>query len=109
MINASLLPGVTFEQADMVIDREIESMLSNVSDYEIEKCVNKFESNHLFSNINIDECASNLSQYGWLGDANMINTCIEQYRGITKKSFLEAATKVLDKSNCSELYFDIAN
>ena len=107
MINASLLPGVTFEQADRVIDKEIESMLSNVTDYEIEKCVNKFESNHLFSNINIDECACNLSQYGWLGDANIVNTCIEQYRAITKKTFLEAANKVLDKKNCSELYFDI--
>ena len=106
-IQASLLPGVDFDKVEAAIDSEIEQMLDDVTIDEIKKCINKYESNALFSNLTIEERASNMAQCCILGDVNMINTEIDKYQAVTCRSFVESAQKLLRTSNCSTLYYDI--
>ena len=106
-IQASLLPGVDFDKVEAAIDGEIEQMLDNLTIDEIQKCINKYESNALFSNLTIEERASNLAQCCILGDVDMINTEIDKYHAVTCSSFIESAQKLLRPTNCSTLYYDI--
>ncbi|MGM9834054.1 MAG: M16 family metallopeptidase [Candidatus Limisoma sp.] len=106
-IQASLLPGVDFDKVEAAIDGEIEQMLNDVTIDEIRKCINKYESNALFSNLTIEERASNMAQCCILGDVDMINTEIDNYHAVTCRSFVESARKLLRPTNCSTLYYDI--
>lgn len=107
LVRAQLLPGVTFDAVDSAIKEELRKVKDgDVSDWEIEKNVNRFESNALFGNINNDEKASNLAYYEMLGDANSINTEVDKYRAITRDRLSSVASKVLSDENCSTVYYE---
>ncbi len=107
LIKAQLLPGVGFESVERAIDDELEKVASgDVTEEEIEKNANRFESNMLFSVINNDERAYNLAYYELLGDAGMINDEARKYRSVTKECLASVAGAVLRKENCSTVYYE---
>ncbi len=106
-IKAQLLPNVSFDAVEAAIDEELEAISGvETSEWEIDKNVNRFESNLLFSNINNDEKASNLAYYEMLGDADMINSEVDKYRSIKSAKIAEVASRLFKKSNCSTLYYE---
>lgn len=107
LIKAQLLQGVSFDAVEKAIDLELEKVIEgDVSDGEIKKNANRFESNHLFSNINNDERASNLAYYEMLGDADMINLECDRYKNVSGRKLAEVAGRVLRKENCSTVYYE---
>lgn len=106
-IQATLLPGVGFEEADTAISEEISRMIDSLTDYEVDKYVNKFESNRLFTNINIDERAANIAYFEMLGNANMINSEIDSYRNIGKQDIKSFASSLFNDNNSSTVFYDI--
>ena len=53
VVTGRLNKGITMEDADEAIKREVSALMEEtIEKQELEKVVNKFESNHLFSNIN---------------------------------------------------------
>jgi zinc protease len=107
-MQATLLPGVGFEEANNAICEEINRMIDTVTDYEVEKYANKFESNRLFTNINIDERAANIAYYEMLGNADMINSEIDNYRIIGKQDIKSFASSLFNEENSSTIFYDIA-
>lgn len=106
-IQATLLPDVNFEEANNALCEEICMAINSITDYEVEKYVNKFESNRLFTNINIDERAANLAYFEMLGNADMINSEIDSYRTIGKQDIKSFASSLFNEENSSTIFYDI--
>jgi predicted Zn-dependent peptidase len=47
----------------------------------------------------------NMSFYELLGDAERINTEIDEYRKVTPEDIKRVSNYVLDETNCSTLYY----
>ncbi|MEG1999537.1 MAG: pitrilysin family protein, partial [Bacteroidales bacterium] len=107
IILGRLNPGVSMYEADKALISEI-SILSKqaVSDRELLKVVNKFESAELFENIGAAEFASRIAFYELLGDASAVNRQIEIYRNASRQNILDTACKYLTTDNCTTLYYN---
>ncbi len=106
VIKAQLLPNVSYEAVEKAINTEIEKLQNElIPANELEKALNKFESNTLFSNIGNEERAANLAYCEMLGDAQLINREVEQYRATTSEKMMNVARRLFSENNCSTLYY----
>ncbi len=100
--------NISLEEAEKALDIEIEKLLTEtISDYELEKVKNKFESNQLFSEINYLNKASNIAYFELIGKAEDINFEVEKYRAVSSQDVMRVAAKIFVKENSSVLYYDI--
>ena len=94
-------PGVTLEEADKALQEELELLKNElVSEYELQKLINKFESNDTFSNIHFLNKATNLCYYELIGKAEDINTEIEKYQALTPERIRKVAE--IGRASCRE-------
>lgn len=106
VISGKVNEGVSIEDAEKGIDDEIAKIQTElVSSTELEKCKNKIESTVTFSETDVLTKATNLAIAELLGDANLINREVEAYQAVTAEQIREQARIVLDKNNCSTLYY----
>lgn len=106
IISGKLNNGITIESAEQAIDNELDKLKNNFVDVdELQKVKNKAESLMVFSQMKTNDKAMNLAYFELLGDANMINTEIENYRNVTQESVKSLAIKTFVKTNCSKLYY----
>ena len=106
MIKGKVNKGISLEEADRAIVEELRRLGENeVSAYELQKVVNKFESNDLFSNINYLNKATNLAYYELLDRAENIDSEMEKYKGITSRMLKEVAERAFVEENSSTLYY----
>ncbi len=106
VISGKLIKGITMEQAETAIDQEIEKLKDIfVTKDELQKVKNKAESLMIFSQMKAADKAMNLAYYELLGDANMINSEIEDIRSVTQEQIKLLANQAFTKSNCSKLYY----
>ena len=106
IVNGRLLSGVSFEEGEDIIRKELDSLTNvDVSCAELEKCVNKLETNRLLNLISCTERAFNLAYYTMLGDANLINTEIDEYRKLTPTAIKETAKRIFCTNRCITLHY----
>lgn len=106
VVTGRLNKGITMEDADEAIKREVSALMEEtIEKQELEKVVNKFESNHLFSNINYLNKATNLAYHELIGQAEDINEEVKKYWDITPQDLCRAARKVFREENSSTLYY----
>lgn len=106
VVTGRLNKGITMEDADEAIKREVSALMAEtIEKQELEKVVNKFESNHLFSNINYLNKATNLAYHELIGRAEDINEEVKKYWDITPQDLRRAAQKVFREENSSTLYY----
>ena len=106
VISGKVNDNVSIEDAEAGIDAEIAKMQNDlVDDTELQKCKNKVESTVTFSETDVLNKATNLAISELLGDANLINLEIENYQKVTAKQVQEQAIKLLQKTNCSTLFY----
>lgn len=106
VVTGRLNKGITMEDADEAIKREVSTLMAEtIEKQELEKVVNKFESNHLFSNINYLNKATNLAYHELIGRAEDINEEVKKYWDITPQDLRRAAQKVFREENSSTLYY----
>lgn len=106
ILTGQLLPTTTEEQAIEAFHRETESLKHEVaSAYELEKVKNKFEANALFGELNVMNKAMNLCYYDFLGDLELINSEIAQYRSIDTERIFEFARRIFRAENSSTLIY----
>ncbi len=99
-------PGVAMEVAEAAIWDELELLKREpVAAAELEKVKNKFESTHIFSNLNYLNLASNLAFYELLGDAGQIDTETTGYREVTAGHITRVAKEALIRENASVLWY----
>lgn len=96
----------TVEEADEAIQNVLTELNNNgVSETELTKVKNKVESTILFSEINVLDKAMNLAIAELLGDANLVNTEIDNYRRVTIEDIKEVSNTLFQQTNCSTLYY----
>lgn len=103
------LPNIGVELADLekAIDAEIEKLQTTpISDRELEKLKNQYESNYVNSNATLESRAYNLAiNYTFHKDANLINTEIDNYLAVTKEDLMRVANDYFRKNNRVVLYY----
>ena len=95
------------EDADDAIECEIEKLLlQKVSNHELKKVVNKFESSELFDRTDNAEYAARLAYSELLGNACNLASLTDRYREVKCTDIMHAAEKFLIPSNCTTLYYN---
>lgn len=106
VVEGRLNEGVDVEKADAAIWNELEKLKQEmVSDNELVKVKNKFESVFEFAEMNLLDKAMNLAFYELLGDANDFNTEIEKYQKVNKEEIKEVSNSIFQKSKSTTLYY----
>lgn len=106
IINGKPATGVSLEAAEKAVWEELDALKTEpVSEQEIEKVKNRFESEQIFSNTNYLNVATNLAYHELIGHAEDINREVGKYRSITARQVCDVATRALVPSNCSVLYY----
>lgn len=107
VIKGKLTHGANIDKAIELIDAETAKLADgDVSQYEIEKYVNKLESKECFENISYAEKASKLCYRQLVsGDADDINREINEYRKITTCQIASEAAKLFDAANETTLLY----
>ncbi|MCD8164715.1 MAG: insulinase family protein [Bacteroides sp.] len=99
-------PGVTMKEAEAAIRAELHELCTRaVAEEELEKVKNKFESTHIFGNINYLHVATALAYHELLGKAENIDQEVERYRSITPERLQEVACRTFIPENSSALYY----
>jgi predicted Zn-dependent peptidase len=106
IVQGKLMKDIDIQQADEAVTEVIDS-LKNGTDIteEMYKVKNKFESSTVFSNCNILNKAINLSFCELLGDPEMINKEVDEYRKVSREMVEVATARYLIPSNSSTLYY----
>jgi len=106
VISGKLSDGVTVKQAEEGIEVELQKIKTETIPVdELQKCKNKTESTIIFSEADVLNKATNLAISELLGDADLINEETEKYQQVTAEGVKKVANKILQKENCSTLYY----
>lgn len=98
--------GVTLEQAENAVREELICLQEEkVSEYELEKVKNKFESTQIFGNLNYLNVATNLAWFELNGKAENLLTEVERYRNVTREQLIRVAQTAFRKENGVVLYY----
>lgn len=99
-------PGVTLEQAEAAVRKELEELKhSLIGEQELEKVKNKFESTQIFGNINYLNVATNLAWFELTGQAEDIDREVSRYRAVTAEQLQRVAQQTFLPENCVVLYY----
>ena len=106
VVKGRLCPGASFDEANEVVDRELQRLVSEgVSQYEVDKFVNKFESKESFENVSYAEMASKLCYHELIGSADDINTELSRYRALTAADIQRVEAGIFTINNKTRLYY----
>lgn len=105
-VRGKLAPNATVQQAQDAIDNELNRLLRDgITQYEVEKFVNKHIATERFENLGYLQQAMRLCLYEQLGDAALINREESHYLALTPDDVLQAAQRLLQPHNCSTLVY----
>lgn len=105
-VSAFLMPNISYEDALLNINKEIEKIcVGSFTDRNLEKVKNIYIANQKFKLIHHSAIAPELAYCEWLGDANIINTNIEEYCSVTKNDIIKLANDMFKKTNLSCLFY----
>lgn len=98
--------GTSLEAAEEAVWQQLQELADRpVSEQELEKIKNKFESSHIFSNLNYLNVATNLAWYELIGQAEDIDKNVENYRSVDALHLQHAARHTFSKQHASVLYY----
>ena len=99
--------GIDAENLEAGMEDEIEKVKNQpISDQEFQKVRNQIENDFYSKNSTMAGIAESLATFHvFFGDANLINTEIENYLAVTKEDIQNAARKYLVKNNRVVLYY----
>ncbi|GDX53079.1 peptidase M16 [Bacteroidota bacterium] len=106
VFEGKLVKGVKMEDAEAAMQQEINHLMENgVDDTELEKVKNRVESQIEFAEMEVLHKAMSLAYAELLGDADLVNTEKSLYQKVTAAEIQAEAKNILQKENCSTLYY----
>ena len=106
IISGKIMKGISVENAETAIENELKKLYTDkIGEYELNKVKNKFESVHQFGQLSAMNKAMDLAYQELLGDANRINSEVENYRNVSDDDIKRVASAMFDINNCSTLYY----
>jgi predicted Zn-dependent peptidase len=99
--------GVEPAKLEKAIDKEVAKVRKElITDRELQKLKNQFESRIINQNTSIAQRATNLSRYyTYFKDPGLINEVIDKYNSVTKKDIKRVANKYFREDNRVVLYY----
>lgn len=108
IITGQLFPNVSYQQAETAIDNEIALLQAvQVSDYELEKVKNKYESNFKIEEIGVMNKAMNIAYYELVSSAEDINLEVARYRNVNAQDIIDTAKELFNVNNCSTIRYKV--
>ncbi len=105
-ITGKLNPGVSLEQAEAAVWKELERFKQErISEKELQKVMNKVESSIAFSEVSIGNKAFYLAYFELLGNISDVNLEINKYQQVTIEDIQRVAQQIFSKENCSTLHY----
>ena len=106
VITATIIEGKSIVDAEKTIWEELHKLINEgISDYELQKVKNKFESTKVFSEINATSRAFIIAMHELMGNAEDINHDIEKYRRVTVDDIIRVAKNLFRPENSSVLEY----
>jgi predicted Zn-dependent peptidase len=106
ILSGKLMKGTDIKDAEKAVNEVIDDLKdSSLTERELEKVKNKFESSTVLSNTSILNKAMNLSVYELLGDIHLVNMETERFRAVSKEMVREAAVSYLNPENCTTIFY----
>ncbi len=110
IIEGRLNPGFTAEEGEASIVEVLNKTKNQrISERELRKLQNTFLTSHAFSSLSSLHKAMNLSQYENLGNANLLNTEVEEYQSVTPENIRSEAELIFREENCSVVWYSPAS
>lgn len=104
VISGKLSPGISFEELDAALWKEIAKIQSEILDHsELDRLKNKIQTAKEFQEQGLLNRAMNLALFELLGDADGINQEAEIYARIQPEHMQNMANVLLNQTNCSLL------
>lgn len=98
--------GTSLEKAEAAIWDELELLKNDlIAENELQKLKNKIESQQAFGDAGALNKAMNLAYYELLGDANLINTEINNYNKVSAQDIQRVAKEIFTKENSAVLFY----
>lgn len=98
--------GTSIEKAEAAIWDELELLKNDlIAENELQKLKNKIESQQAFGDAGALNKAMNLAYYELLGDANLINTEINNYNKVSAQDIQRVAKEIFTKENSAVLFY----
>lgn len=105
-VHGTLLPGVSFIDAEAVVREEIERLANEgATEYELQKVKNRTEATRVCGAIMLTVKARELAFMESLGDANLINTEFDIYNTVTNQEIKDTVGKLMIDSPASILHY----
>ncbi len=106
IVSGKLNKGISMEEAESAVEQELQKIQQQpVGKRELEKVVNKIESNLVFSRLSALHKAMNLCYYEMLGDAGLFNQEAEKYRAVTRQDIQNTARELFAPHRKNTLYY----
>jgi predicted Zn-dependent peptidase len=106
VIEGKPLPGIDINDANDLIWKELDRLkVEAVSEEELTKVKNKFESARQFGEMSLLDKAMNLAFYELFGDANLINTDIDTYMSVTTQDMQAQAQALFTREGDTTLFY----
>ena len=106
VVDGKLVKGVSMQNAESAVDREIEKLLAeNISEKELQKVINKTESLMAFEDMSVLNRANSLAFYELLGDADLMNKELEKYQAVKLQDIARYAHEVFKPANSDTLRY----
>lgn len=106
VVEGKLIEGVTTEQAEQAIWKELNQLKAEmVTDNELTKVKNKVESVLVFSEMSLLDKAMNLAYYELLGDAALLNKEAGEFLKVTAEDIQRISNNTFKKESSSTLYY----
>ncbi|MBQ3606258.1 MAG: insulinase family protein [Muribaculaceae bacterium] len=110
MLNSKLTnnDATAIAQADKLMKEEVQRIIDgDVSEYELTRTINRFESNFMFSSMGFMAKAQSLANYVMHNED--INGVVARYRSITTDDISRVAKNIFDENNCATLIYHPQN
>ncbi len=105
-IEGKLIKGVTMEQAEEAMEKELEKIKTTlIAEAELEKVKNKTESLIAFEDVSLTNRASSLANYELLGDADLMNKELASYHAVTAEEIMQESQNIFVQDNSNTLYY----
>ncbi|WP_420582272.1 M16 family metallopeptidase [Reichenbachiella sp.] len=106
VISGKLKDEISFEEVDEMVDAEIAGLLKDgLRPEELNKVKMQAESSHVFSEVELLNRAMSLAYYTLLGNTELVNKETDAINSVTEEDLIIEAKKMLNKTNCSTLYY----
>lgn len=105
-VDGRLQPGVSFEAAEAAVWNELAQMAEHeLTPYELEKVVNKYESTFAFTQYKASDRAACLCFYDWLGHIDWVNTEPQLYRPVSPADVRRVASQCFQPHRANVVYY----